>query len=79
MMVSGSARTVMLVDARYGGHAAGCRQGRRLGRRALQAALTAYPGTIVLDLTGMTYLSSEGMAALVDATIRAHDAGIEAR
>jgi anti-anti-sigma factor len=32
-------------------------------------------GELVLDLTGLTYISSEGMASLVAATIRANDTG----
>jgi anti-anti-sigma factor len=42
---------------------------------AVQAVLTGEPGRVVLDLTGTQFISSEGMAALVKATARAHDTG----
>jgi anti-anti-sigma factor len=43
---------------------------------AVQAVLTKQPGTVVLDLTAVPFLSSEGVSALIDADRRATDSGV---
>jgi anti-anti-sigma factor len=42
---------------------------------AVRAVLTGYPGSVVLDLTAVPFISSEGASSLVDAGRRAADAG----
>jgi len=42
---------------------------------AVQTVLTGYPGRIVLDLTAVRFVSSEGISSLVDAAHRAASAG----
>jgi anti-anti-sigma factor len=42
---------------------------------AVRAVLTGYPGGVVLDLTAVPFISSEGASALVDAGRRAAGAG----
>ncbi|MGN9907673.1 STAS domain-containing protein [Phytohabitans sp. LJ34] len=41
---------------------------------AVRAVLAGYPGSVVLDLTAVPFISSEGASALVDAGQRAADA-----
>jgi len=48
---------------------------RELFDRTVHAALAGGPPSIVLDLTGVTFLSSEGMSALVSATDLARETG----
>ncbi|GAA4727464.1 STAS domain-containing protein [Phytohabitans rumicis] len=42
---------------------------------AVRAVLTGYPGGVVLDLTAVRFVSSEGASSLIDAARRAADAG----
>jgi anti-anti-sigma factor len=42
---------------------------------AVRAVLAGYPGSVVLDLTAVPFISSEGAGSLVDAGRRAADAG----
>jgi anti-anti-sigma factor len=42
---------------------------------AVRAVLAGYPGSVVLDLTAVSFISSEGASALLDAGRRAADAG----
>ncbi|GAA4467058.1 STAS domain-containing protein [Phytohabitans houttuyneae] len=44
-------------------------------RTAVDAALTARPGRVVLDLTGVGFVSSEGVSALLNATRQAAHTG----
>ena len=48
-------------------------------RVALGGALAARPSTIVVDLTGLTFIDSTGLGALIAGFQRARDAGVPFR